>query len=242
MKSIKESISELSTDNKISIIGHILTLISLLLVFLTLLEMQIQRNRAYMPQIVAESQGEIIMNWKSKSDFLYLNDKEVGSHAYDDITLDFYNIGTGTAKNIQFEWDDSNIENLTKNINNNSNNFTIYFNDDKRLVIKSIDTEMGLGGIDLTETTKLNFLASQNDKSYKIKVPREYLVCIKAMLIDQKQDILPSLKLNVYYEDIQGKKYEQKFFVNLEFNQLLSSSGNDNDDYNGTSKIRLLIH
>lgn len=238
MKYLKKYIREISIENKISIIGHVLTVISLVLVFFTLLEMQIQRNRAYMPQIAAESQGEIIMDWKSKSDFLYLNDKESESQVYDDITLDIYNIGAGAAKNIQFEWDDSNIKNIIKNINNNSNNFVINFNDNKMLSIKFTDIEIGILGTE--KKTKLNFLAAQNDIAYKIKVPREYLLSLKLILIDQKYNIFPSLKLNVYYEDIQGKRYEQKLFINTYIDYLISSS--ENDGFNGTSKIRLLIN
>lgn len=237
MKRIKKNLFNLSIDNKINIVGHFLTFISILLVFLTLNEMQIQRNNTYLPQIVAESLDTTVLNWERKQDITYLNDTETASSLYKDINLYILNIGVGVAKNLSFEWDDDNLIALADYINKNSNTYTVNINNEM-LQIKSTGIENGLMISD--RISKLNFLQSDANSKFTLTIPREYFICYKLILMDQLYSF-PKLKLNISYEDIQGVKYTQTLTVNININSLISSKGDTSNDFTGNVEVKLIV-
>jgi len=235
MKRLKQISKKLGIENIINIVGHLLTIISLLLVFITLLEMKIQRNNTYMPQIVAESNGKLEMSWNSIQDFVFLKED---TNMYNQINLDIYNVGVGVARNLKFEWDNDNMISLANYINNNSNNFCISINHE-RIVIKTIGIESWRLGLE--RVSRLNFLAPNIDEPYKINLPNQYLQCYKIMLMDQLYDY-PPLKLKVSYTDIQGKEYEQILLITIRLDILLSSSGTESEDYTGRAELDIVIY
>jgi hypothetical protein len=235
---LKKWFARLSMDNKINIVGHILTVISLSLVLATLYEMKVQRNNTYMPQIVAACNNVVEMQWNRKQDIMYLNNSEKASISYNQVYLDVYNIGVGVAKNLKFEWDINNIDNLAKYINDNSNNFQINSTNG----IYTIKTDGILsGGMEFERVNNLNFLAPSNDESYKIVFPHLYLQCYKIMLIDQLREY-PLIKLKISYEDIQGKSYEQILNIRVSPDFLYSLNGNEDMNYTGNAKLKLNIY
>jgi len=235
MKCIKSNFKKLTVDNVINIIGQFLTLLSLLFVFLTLKEMQIQRDRAYMPQIVADCKDNIELKWTNQSDFVYLNSDD---QDFVQTYLDIYNIGVGIAKNIEFEWGDSNLSDLNEIINNNTKDISVNLINQK-LFVKSSMKEFG--GLELEKKDTLNFLASSSEKSYKLKIPYAYLVCYKIMLIEQIKDI-PPLSLNISYKDIQGKSYKQSIHITPQIIMLLSESGSRYEDFQGQATLNFATY
>lgn len=235
MKLMKKIYEKLGIENIINIIGHFLTLVSLLLVFITLLEMKIQRNNTYMPQIVAESNEKIEMSWDSKSDFIFLKED---TNMYNQIYLNIYNVGVGVARNLEFAWDKDNVSVLANYINKNSVDFSISLINEM-MVIKTTGIEVG--GVGLERISKLNFLAPNVDEPYKVNLPIQYIQLYKIMLIEQINNY-PPIQLKVSYTDIQGKEYEQVLTLTIKPDILLSSSGNESDDYTGMAEMDVVIY
>ncbi|SHK07384.1 hypothetical protein SAMN02745136_01599 [Anaerocolumna jejuensis DSM 15929] len=235
MKLMKKIYEKLGIENIINIIGHFLTLVSLLLVFITLLEMKIQRNNTYMPQIVAESNEKIEMSWDSKSDFIFLKED---TNMYNQIYLNIYNVGVGVARNLEFAWDKDNVSVLANYINKNSVDFSISLINEM-MVIKTTGIEVG--GLGLERISKLNFLAPNVDEPYKVNLPIQYIQLYKIMLIEQINNY-PPIQLKVSYTDIQGKEYEQVLTLTIKPDILLSSSGNESDDYTGMAELDVVIY
>lgn len=235
MKLMKKIYEKLGIENIINIIGHFLTLVSLLLVFITLLEMKIQRNNTYMPQIVAESNEKIEISWDSKSDFIFLKED---TNMYNQIYLNIYNVGVGVARNLEFAWDKDNVNVLANYINKNSVDFSISLINEM-MVIKTTGIEAG--GLGLECISKLNFLAPNVDEPYKVNLPIQYIQLYKIMLIEQINNY-PPIQLKVSYTDIQGKEYEQVLTLTIKPDILLSSSGNESDDYTGMAELEVVIY
>jgi hypothetical protein len=236
MKSLKKILIKLGLENIINIIGHLLTIISLILLFVTLLEMKIQRNNTYMPQVVAECNDAVKMSWDRMQDIISLS--EEGININNKINLEVYNVGVGVARNLKFEWINDNIETLTNYINNNSSNFQTSLNNDL-LNIKASGIE--IGGGEVQRVNELNFLAPNSNKPYLINIPYQYLLCYKIMLIDQLNDY-PPIQLKISYTDIQGKAYEQTLTLIIKPNILTSLSGNESEDFIGNAELEITIY
>ena len=237
MKRMKKIFKILSIDNVISIVGHLLTIISLLLVFATLVEMQKQRDNSYMPQIVAECGDEVEITWSNKHDILYISDDEKKTSIYKQFYLDIYNIGVGVAKNIQFEWVSENMEEFVECINSNSKN---YYLESKNGIFNLQTESVVTGGSEFEKVNKLSFLSSSTDKPYRIIFPYQYLLCYKVMLMDQL-NTFPQMQLKISYEDIQNKSYEQILNIRMEPQTLISSSGDNDEDFVGNATLNFIV-
>lgn len=237
MKRKKKIFEILSIDNVIGIVGHLLAIVSLLLVFATLVEMQKQRDNSYMPQIVAECSDEVGITWSNKHDILYISDDEKKSSRYKQFYLDIYNIGVGVAKNLQFEWVSENMDLFAECINSNSKNYYL----ESKNGIFNLQTEgVVTGGSEFEKVNKLSFLASSNDEPYRMIFPHQYLLCYKVMLMDQL-NTFPQLQLKISYEDIQNKSYEQILNIRMEPQTLFSSSEDKDEDFIGSATLNFIV-
>jgi len=237
MKILKAFMKKLSTDNKINIIGHCLTLISLLLIFFTLVEMQTQRNAAYMPYIVAEFNDTVKMSWNGIDGLSFSNAPEY-DNIHPPIYFDVYNIGDGIAKNVQFQWMDNNIVRLSEYINDNSTDFHVNLGGQMpRISAYGIEAS----GKVFERNLNYSFLSTGNYEPYKINVPYNYLLCYKFMQV-ASLDEYPEIHLKVSYEDIQGKAYEQILVINWNPGLYAYSNGHNGEDFSGYVDIGFTVN
>lgn len=188
----------------------IISVISTIIVLLTLFEMQAQRNAAYRPDIVL-SNSEVAIVWDEnnlKTDngetfeaiSKYMNDKE-NINAIPQMQI--YNIGVGTAKDIQIKWNKKeNIKFLSDVLKETENINVIY--DNQKL-------EIGEGKEKITimdsENTNFDFILNLSQNKNKITLPLSYFYLINELYKNNQAENAPDLFINISYSDIQGKSY-----------------------------------
>lgn len=208
-----------SFEFKKTVIEVVISITSTALVLFTLFEMQEARNASYRPDI-AFSITPVSLTWGEEfleSDKISNGVSNSGStNQHIDLSnipsIDLYNIGVGTAKDITISWDH----------HNNLSQFTEAFQPYDDIQIRHIgnilfvekgrqQTEYGLG---LNST--FDFMLNSTDKYYTIQFPVYYFDLYKELFIRTPyNDDFPELSLTVSYTDIQNKTYSKKITVNI---------------------------
>lgn len=220
------------------------TIVTLLVVFWTLQEMQIQRDRAYAPFIVIEDTQAHIA-WKGissdnsadtpvRENPLVKDGDAVNSIV---ISVNVRNIGVGVAKNIRIT---INSENLLYDMVETLNQKTRYDPPGYEL-FEDGGLYFDNWGV-ITSSQKVNiieklFLLPNNEESFPISLPPIYTDIIREFYVNSLDDMLGSypLTVNVSYQDIQEKNYHIK--IKLYVERLHLGYGNDGSG-NATYKIR----
>ena len=202
----------------------ILSLISVVCVWLTLREMKIDRDAAYAPCIVMnpidttiewdeEQQEEWLQERMENGDYKQ-NGEEIFVGLRKPFTeLKFVNIGVGAAKSVTFEWDKENKQKLYE--------YLVSENPEYEGSCE-IDPEMGM---DIFEFNGIKFIAYSDlcqlpvqymymlpgaEEEYKLEIPPQYTMLIHEALKNQVnyEPGFPNLLLHVSYQDIQGNLVE----------------------------------
>lgn len=198
----------------ISIIEIIISIISMVLVFFTLTEMQTARNNAYIPDIyfnktlfgISWDQNGLIssdilndeMFEALSSDTEYINQVP---------EIELINIGMETAKNIHLEWEhNDNMEKLTDYLYSKDEMASFSYEFDNSMIFISSNDKI----IGTTAKPSLDITYMLNEpQGDTILFPFEYFDCIRHICYSYEDGglVLPDIKIMVQYLDIQGKKY-----------------------------------
>ena len=210
-----------SFEFKNAIVQIIISIISTILVLLTLLEMQAARNATYLPNISLDK-TEIAIAWDENGtiysideeikDFLLKVDK--GNNDINSISeLKIYNIGVGTAKDIALIWDHK------KNMQQFIDVFKSY--DDIEVVYEKsmvyIKTTMAEYGVGIVGQQHLDFMLNSTQEYNTLLLPIPYANLIRELFVrTTNAEEFPTLFLDVYYTDVQGKRYSKQIQLNVQ--------------------------
>lgn len=224
----------LSISDKIQIIMAILTGFSLIGVVLTLREMQTDRNAAYKPTILMNA-SDFNISWDSNGEedwLVSLPDKSNSSYKINadgsitgtvDIPVNIFpnnglesftvvNLGVGAAKDIYFEWDQTNLSRLSNYLaecNPSKENFCTFgestvFSFDKGLVVTDIDSGF-----------RLMYMLPNAVETYTLPLPTAYSVLIHEIM---KCNSLPEhmyIVLYAEYSDVQNNSIKDAFYITI---------------------------
>ena len=224
----------LSISDKIQIIMAILTGFSLIGVVLTLREMQTDRNAAYKPTILMNA-SDFNISWDSNGEedwLVSLPDKSNSSYKVNDdgsitgtvdIPVNIFpnnglesftvvNLGVGAAKDIYFEWDQTNLSRLSNYLaecNPSKANFCTFgksavFSFDKGLVVTDIDSGF-----------RLMYMLPNAVETYTLPLPTAYSVLIHEIM---KCSSLPEhmyIALYAKYSDVQNNSIKDAFIITI---------------------------
>ena len=214
-----------STLNLLKLSELLLSFISIIIVFLTLVEMGNERIMAHKPDLFFQTTEEAICwypsnNKKSKDFFENATnlEKEQNTLINEPSPIKLYNIGEGAAKDIIIDWNYSNnIERINKHISKYNYSFIISppdewgINDSIKLLHNNKVIE-GFGDINYSDN--IQFIYSQ-DKS-TISLPSSYFSIIKWLAENNYIKNIPSLSVSISYNDIQGVEYSKTIFITTE--------------------------
>lgn len=219
---------DLTIDQWISLGTLILTFATTLIILFTLFEMSRQRKNSYKPHIVIPKQFIYAKTKKDPfSDIWSLNSlKDISSKKLEkikDYTISLYNLGLGPAKNIEMTWkfDEDIIKKIKKISKKNDmllviNKNFISVESEKRNIYHAVNRNL--------EDHRDYLLPSNISKEgLECQIPLSYkaLMSLYIHLSWRDDDALSNLNmfplyLAIYYEDISGKKYVQKFSFEIE--------------------------
>ena len=193
------------------------TVISSVIVILTLHEMQIQRNNAYMPDIIFET-TTVTISWGNPENLdnyksLVGADTDLNPSS---INIPVKNIGVGVAKKISFTMDTDNylsLLNLSNEINP-ENQYT-YTQKDSRLTISN-----GLQEFNFTASFRddKTFLLPDAEETYNFVIPFQYVSLLREIFLTLRAspNDIPDLQIQVFFEDVQGVKYNKTIILSPE--------------------------
>lgn len=201
-----------------TVVQTMISVVSTLLVLFTLFEMQAERNAAYRPSL-SLSDTEIAFVWdeeKILSD-TYETPEEFKGFVEETTTInrspeiDVYNVGVGTAKKVEFEW--NNIENINQFVLPMKKYCDTELTLDKNgfLSIKNDYIDLGTG---VPQKTTFDFISNSSQDTYSIVFPNIYyyfMVHLCKYVPLSELDI--NFSLTVSYCDIQGKSYSEKITI-----------------------------
>ncbi len=207
----------------------VVTFITALATFYTVLEMKKQRVQSNMPNLILRNEKRFYL-YKDTTinnfEYLHWHDTrltdtiQIESKAYHKFDIDLFNIGVGTAKNIRFSYkiDDRKIINVLHSIG--------------EVKVETLDLEKNglsfeakygivpLGfSIAKSDICYSEIFIPREDNSFKLKLPSIYLSMFNAFVLSltHKQnkteyfDKFPSLKLSIVYQDIANNSYKKQF-------------------------------
>ena len=150
MKNKNYKMKKIINKQTFDYIVGIFTILSVVLVYYTLREMQIERNNAYMPVMVAETR-DVTIWWGDQKKVVKNNplmkEKNMSSNP-SAIPMTVYNIGVGVAKNMNVKIDSACIDEMIEYLNKYDSKNTykyekgkdisqIYINNKSEFVLKS---------------------------------------------------------------------------------------------------------
>ncbi len=215
------------------------TIASMLLVFWTLKEMQIQRDRAYSPLIVI-GDTRVHIDWNGIT-----SDDGVSEHVDENplvedgdtvnpmmVSANARNIGVGVAKKIHIT---INIEKLlyemVEDLNNNIQHESLRYKllKDGEILYLSNGTE-SLGSSQIMYLDKL-YLLPNAEESFIMVIPPLLTSLVREFYIEGLQELLEnySFIVNVSYQDIQEKEYTTE--IRMFFEPFISAHGSDGSGY-----------
>lgn len=222
-------------ENLINSIIAVLTLISVILVFFTLLEMKQQRESTYMPKIAIRNDKEFIIKWDSENPDFYVRGIDYGvlegsgiksygieiPHLY--FTVE--NIGFGSARNIKFIWNEDTISKFAECINS----IDFYselevLEDGNQKIIISMDER--IFDAYWSDEFMIPYINAAGNENITQKLDADifgYLVGLSIL----RSDEIPNIELKIIYEDIYGKEYEANVVIKATSTYLKKNKGNE---------------
>lgn len=216
------------------------SLLSALLVFVTLLEMQSERNTAYQPSI-AFARTEIAFAWNSE--FLFVDEpdeyllsrfnkwKDPDTILNSIPEIKMFNIGAANAKNIEINWC------VEKNINQYKEKiekleYHIDTNGDKDAIWLYHKREEF--AFEIVNRNYYDFLLNSSDSFERFTFPKIYIEFFKIHLslrdnykITEDWLVLPDLFFKIEFRDIQNKVYKINMVMNIKIKDCWNLSNGD---------------
>ena len=211
------------------------TVISMILVFFTLQEMQIERDHAYRPNIVAENSSlYIVLNTHAGEDIGDIKD----------VALNLYNIGVGVAEQVSISVDENSYLNICRYLDSiaddKTNSYTI---NNTNFVIEYPDGRVGMTPRKIYEY-KASFVLQNAQEKISYNLPRDLINIITDIEVCRHLNIenasngvkeneqfcfdditIPDVEFKIDLQDVQGKKYDDR--LTLHFEQGVISTGKD---------------
>lgn len=231
---------DLKLENILQILGLIATFITIILVFKTLKEMQLQRKNSYKPEMIIVSKGSFTANIPKVNDsdffpfFPFIDWKNKQSD--NDFHIEFFNVGLGVAKNIKIKWQ-YDFYNLTKTLNYlyKTNSLPIDLELKNETLKYAVPTKKILGVSSTVENIYYDYIlpASISDSPIVIRVPHllqffytnllpfriktEYSEYIKTSLAlsEETKSII-----TIEYCDLDNLKHKKQFSCKIKPNHL----------------------
>lgn len=233
-KKVKSFIAKLISSAKI--LADFATIISVIVIIFTLSEMQIQRNNAYMPQIIFEP-VQVDISWGNTADLVNPLANANGIVNPTSVKIPSRNIGVGVAKQITYSIDISTFYdwfNLLKELDK-ENSYTLVQKDNQ--VVVTINDRNIMFPVKLEENKV--FLLPNAEEVFDLVIPMQYISLLQAIYSvhgDEFPDI-PDIKLSVSYTDVQGVKYnKQVSLIIMSLYMVEDSNGNGLASYQITMK------
>lgn len=205
------------------------TIISAIVVVLTLQEMQVQRNNAYMPDIIFETVSFNI-SWgdPEKLNDLGLNfDETKVTNSDSSYIVPVRNIGVGAAKKLSFTINDKNLIAWISFFNelNPENQYT-YTQNGKMFSMANQSLQIGFPSNYHVEKT---FLLPNAEEIYDFIIPMQYTLLLEEFFstLNTEPIDIPNLEVQVSFEDVQGVKYSKTILLDIETtSSIQDSNGN----------------
>lgn len=206
--------------------------ISILLVLLTLLEMQVSRNNAYLPDIYFNN-TTFTITWDEYGltgsdhleDVLFQNLTSSTDYINEIPKIKLTNIGVGTAKYIYIEWiHDDNLQKLVDYLYKVNNQATFRYK-----INNGTNTLIVNENMYTTSKPYREIAYMKNESEDKIIVfPYEYWECIRESCINFSDPNVrpPFLDLLLRYSDVQGKVYTVKKTLTIEPTMIVIQADN----------------
>ncbi len=218
----------------IKVITVVLSLCSVLLVGWSNCEMIKQRQSAYRPVL---SIGESTYSCESDENYYYsdgsyyISEKKVEKMILNspDLTFKLENIGLGVAKNVKYEWSESNMELFIEYFQeqkiSNSDNLKIKRDGDLPIIKYGESITLIT---DFMPTSETSFIKTdESDNNYIIIDASAYGYLCLLDAIYCSRGVSPEFVLNVNYEDMYSKKYSAEIHINY----VVEKANINNDDY-----------
>jgi hypothetical protein len=217
----------MTLDQIIGILGQSAIWITVILVFLTLREMEKQRKASQKPELIIPNM--FIIGYPDENCNLYIasywSNKEVKkerTEIYEHPNVTIYNIGAGAAKEINFSWN-FDVQNTVKSIQDYcySNSIPVVIRIQNNYL--EIGIEGGFDAINLDSSFKYSYLmpTSVTSQGLNSEIPIYFLELISFLIFISMQKHgfefgdfeFPSLFCELSYTDIGGVRYIKKFDV-----------------------------
>ena len=228
----------MTIDQTIGLLGQIATWITVLIIFLTLIEMEKQRKASQKPELIITN--AFIMGYPDESNNLYIashwSNKEVKkdiNKLYENPNVTIFNIGAGAAKEINFSWN-FDIQKTVNSIQDYClrNSIPVVINIQKKFL--EIAIEGVFDGINLDSNFEYAYLmpASVITQGLNSEIPIYLLKLISFLIFISMQKHgfefgdfeIPSIFCELSYTDIGGVRYKKKFDVTFNPTQLSLSA------------------
>jgi hypothetical protein len=229
--------TELPLVDIFTIVGSIATTLSAFAALWTLLEVKKQREQSNMPDILLwpekrfylfrQGNGESTQ-YQHWNETHILDEKTIETIGNYKFSIDCFNIGIESAKNIEFKYE-IDIENMKSFLESleemKIENFEVSenINYGGKLNNHKFSFGMNIGKVDLCFIQP--FIEEGSEKVFKLKLPQIYLYIFNTFILAilNKEiftrltfnDKFPPIFLNISYEDIAGKPYLKKYSISL---------------------------
>lgn len=230
-----------STTDWISLITAFAALITALITLLTVLEIRKQREHSYQPDLdianfdfyvyrydkdEEDDESEDLINLYYSKDQLDEKDKISG---FNELLLDVSNTGFGAAKEVTWEWSFDFIS-AQNAIKLSKNEFNFHESDNEYIVkVPELKVDWIIMLDEDNATDYFNFVLPYSIENRKntIRIPSYFIDLFwlyksKDMMIEhlgEDQDF-PPLKLYVSYANLDGKKFDRCFQMNLRYSYI----------------------
>ncbi len=234
----------MNIEQIIGIVGQIATWVTVLLVFLTLREMEKQRKASQKPEIIVPNAS--IFGYADDHDEIYVatrwsNEKLKNEYVVGKLPkIIFYNIGSGAAKSIKIKWD-FNLQDTVKKIQDYcyKNSLPIIVNSENGKFL-IVDLKHNSSGINIEAISNIEqpylMPASVTTSGLEIELPLTFLSLSSILVFlnmhrhrtkheSEKNSLfgasddhfeMPELNLEIEYFDIGGYKYKKKLDVKFD--------------------------
>ena len=223
----------MSIADKINIVMAILTLLSVVGVFFTIHEMRKDRDAAYKPAILMNP-TEFEISWNEDGEeewFISLPGEGESSVDVDEHgemigtikipmtifrengleTFSVVNIGVGAARDIVFEWDENNVQNLKEYLIERDSSKADFCLEGQSVVF-SIGDRIVM--TDKPQGNRLMYMLPNAEETYILALPTAYSVLVHEIVKNAEiGENLPHLVLYVDYTDVQGKNMQDAFCI-----------------------------
>jgi len=232
----QEKIKKVDWQYIFGIITSIAAVVSIIISIITVSQMIKDRNAAYRPSILINP-AEYSFSWDKDGNIDWIESfttkqsienemKEnsdgtitgtisvpisVMGNGYEQFTA--VNVGVGTAKHVEFQWQGSNIENLYDYLIQCDASKEDFLKIDKSVAFNYNGKIVGMG---LPSSTSLMYMLPEANEIYDIPLPSAYYLLIQEIIKSGGTTAdIPSLTLSVTYSDIQGNEYIDVFLISI---------------------------